>query len=129
MNRRRDLLPQEILALKDPQRRDHSWGNEPLQFTEPDAPELKDWPLRPREELYDVQNDPNEFVNLADDPAMAPVKEKLAKMCSDWMEDTKDPARNGPVAITQEQQEALKATHIANADKLMVDFSKVKLNG
>ena len=60
---------------------------------------------------------------------MAPVKQKLAKMCSDWMEDTKDPARNGPVAITQEQQEALKATHIANADKLMVDFSKVKLNG
>jgi len=45
---------------------------------------------RPAEELYDLENDPNEVVNLAADPAH---KEQLAKMraaLAGWIEDTGD---------------------------------------
>jgi hypothetical protein len=45
---------------------------------------------RPAEELYDLENDPNEVVSLAADPA---YKEQLVKMRSTlagWIEDTGD---------------------------------------
>lgn len=45
---------------------------------------------RPAEELYDLQNDPNEVVNLATDPA---YKKQLAEMqgaLAGWIEDTGD---------------------------------------
>ena len=54
-------------------------------------------------ELYDLEKDPNEFVNLASDPAHAKTRVKLQKLLSDWMHDTSDylpPCynRNGPLS-------------------------------
>jgi len=46
---------------------------------------------RPREELYDLENDPNEAKNLAPDPAMANVLTDLRKRLKQWQENTKDP--------------------------------------
>lgn len=47
-------------------------------------------PSRPVVEMYDLRTDPNEFRNLADDPAQAGLRAKLERMLSDWMHDTSD---------------------------------------
>lgn len=47
-------------------------------------------PTRPVIELYDLRNDPDEFHNLADDPAHAALRIELQRKLSDWMHDTSD---------------------------------------
>jgi N-sulfoglucosamine sulfohydrolase len=46
---------------------------------------------RPREELYDLEKDPNEFKNVAADPVYASVLADLRKRMKDWQERTQDP--------------------------------------
>jgi N-sulfoglucosamine sulfohydrolase len=46
---------------------------------------------RPGEELYDCRKDPGQLVNLADDPAYAEIKEKLAGQLMDQLRLTADP--------------------------------------
>jgi len=46
---------------------------------------------RPLEELYDLKNDPDQLRNVVNDPAHAPVKEKLWKQLKDYLTETKDP--------------------------------------
>ena len=45
---------------------------------------------RPFEELYDVENDPYELNNLADDSRYSSVKKKLRKVLEKWMLETRD---------------------------------------
>ncbi len=73
------------------------WPNAQIWMVNSDDTSLKDWPLRPKEELYDIENDPNEFVNLADDPAYAEIKKRLAARCKTWMEETDDPLLKGDI--------------------------------
>jgi len=56
-------------------------------------------PARPVVEMYDLRTDPDEFHNVADDPAHAGAKAELLKRLSDWMHQTYDylpPAFAGP---------------------------------
>ncbi|PTX94623.1 sulfatase [Opitutus sp. ER46] len=46
---------------------------------------------RPRVELYDVQQDPDEIHNLADDPATQAAKSELLAKLKQWQAATKDP--------------------------------------
>jgi N-sulfoglucosamine sulfohydrolase len=46
---------------------------------------------RPRDELYDLDQDPNELKNLAADPAYATVLKDLKARLHDWQVATKDP--------------------------------------
>src|SRR5262249_4707114 len=46
---------------------------------------------RPHEELYDLEQDPNEVKNVAGDPAYAEVLKDLRGRLKDWQERTKDP--------------------------------------
>src|SRR5579885_254557 len=46
---------------------------------------------RPREELYDLEKDPNEVKNVAGDPAYAEVLSDLRKRLKEWQTKTKDP--------------------------------------
>jgi arylsulfatase A-like enzyme len=47
-------------------------------------------PTRPDYELYDLAADPDEFVNLADNPVLRPVFDDLRQRLSAWMADTFD---------------------------------------
>jgi hypothetical protein len=47
-------------------------------------------PTKPVEELYDLENDPGEFTNLADDPAHQKALIRLRGNLSDWMLETRD---------------------------------------
>ncbi len=52
---------------------------------------------RPGEELYDVNADPYNIVNLADDPAYAGQLEELRENLFDFLRETEDPRVVGPV--------------------------------
>ena len=45
----------------------------------------------PRFELYDLEADPNEFKNLADDPQHAETKQRLVSVLEDWQVKMRDP--------------------------------------
>lgn len=45
----------------------------------------------PAVELYDLEKDPSEFVNLADDPAHAQQRQRLMAELGKWRESTNDP--------------------------------------
>ena len=48
------------------------------------------------DELYDLVADPHETKNIAGQPGMRPVRERLLRWLSAWMERTDDPARYWP---------------------------------
>lgn len=48
---------------------------------------------RPAEELYDIQADPYEIHNLADDPAYAATKERLSAALTKWQDEIDDKGR------------------------------------
>ena len=52
---------------------------------------------RPAEELYDLEKDPEQLNNVADDPAYADVKKKLADQLMAELKETKDPRVVGGV--------------------------------
>lgn len=45
---------------------------------------------RPREELFDVRDDPEQFHNLVGDPEVSPVLEDMRKLLGQWREETGD---------------------------------------
>jgi N-sulfoglucosamine sulfohydrolase len=58
---------------------------------------------RPMEELYDLQNDPYELNNLADDPKLAKIKEALKKKLKDWMAQQGDEGNATELRATDRQ--------------------------
>ncbi len=54
------------------------------------AEQQKLWNKKPLEELYDLQNDPQELSNLAADKNFSSIKKKLKKDLHNWMIETKD---------------------------------------
>jgi uncharacterized sulfatase len=48
------------------------------------------WKIKPAEELYDLQNDPDEVHNLADSPEHQDVLARLQKAHQDWAREIKD---------------------------------------
>ncbi|WP_319592480.1 sulfatase-like hydrolase/transferase [uncultured Draconibacterium sp.] len=54
------------------------------------AEQAKLWNKKPLEELYDLQNDPQELNNLAADKKYASVKSKLKNDLHNWMIESKD---------------------------------------
>ena len=68
------------------------------------------WSSPPRYELYDLKEDPYEWHNLADDPAHAQTKERLAKALIDLQKRTRDPF------LDQDNVEAYVKQQLANRD-------------
>jgi N-sulfoglucosamine sulfohydrolase len=52
---------------------------------------LKDYFFRPPEELYDLENDPQEVTNLAKSPGHREILEELRSRLEDWQRRTNDP--------------------------------------
>jgi len=50
------------------------------------------------DELYDLETDPRETKNLAEEPAYQETRQSLATALVKWMSDTRDPLLSGPVA-------------------------------
>jgi arylsulfatase A-like enzyme len=57
---------------------------------------------RPREELYDCQEDPWELNNLADSPEHAAIKARLKTQLEAYQRKTKDPRITGDMAIFEQ---------------------------
>jgi N-sulfoglucosamine sulfohydrolase len=53
--------------------------------------------LPPAYELYDLERDPDEFYNLADDPAHAEIRRELQQVLYDWRVATDDPLLSAEV--------------------------------
>jgi arylsulfatase A-like enzyme len=52
---------------------------------------------RPKEELYDLETDSLELVNLAEEPDYADIKSELTKKLMEYLEQTNDPALEGVI--------------------------------
>ncbi len=60
---------------------EHGWAQQPF----------------PEEQLFDLVFDPNERRNLAEDPDHADALKAMRERLGDWMEETDDPIRDGPI--------------------------------
>jgi uncharacterized sulfatase len=78
--------------------------------------------LRPAEELYDLESDPDEMINLAGDPSFETIRERLSLELDGWMEGQNDRGwvHHDPRWPT-EQQELLEAI-----DKVLKSQGKVE---
>ena len=70
----------------------------------------KTWGDAPPMELYDLENDPYEFVNLAGRPEVADVQAKLMTQLRAWQERTRDPLAD-PDKLAQLSEEHAAAIH------------------
>ena len=52
---------------------------------------------RPVVELYDLEEDPHELQNRADDPSYHQTKAELSALLLSWMKQVNDPLLNGPM--------------------------------
>lgn len=52
---------------------------------------------RPEIELFDLEKDPHDWNNVAEDPALADVREDLLASLEKWMQDTNDPLLDGEI--------------------------------
>jgi len=52
---------------------------------------IESYPHRPRFELYDIQDDPTELNNLADDPEYSGVREELKTKLKNFQQRTMNP--------------------------------------
>uniref|UniRef100_A0A8K9Y453 N-sulfoglucosamine sulfohydrolase (sulfamidase) n=1 Tax=Oncorhynchus mykiss TaxID=8022 RepID=A0A8K9Y453_ONCMY len=66
---------------------------------------LQQYYYRDRWELFDLRSDPEEAVNLAGDPALAPVLESLRDRLLKWQWTTGDPWVCGPDAVLEDKLE------------------------
>lgn len=86
---------------------------------------------RPAEELYDMQKDPFELDNLADDPEYAPVLRQMREALDKWQSETKD--EFDPQSITpdgfdrQTREKLIKGAHpIVKAEKFILPVQTEK---
>jgi arylsulfatase A-like enzyme len=65
----------------------------PVNMTSTPRPRIK----LPVVELYDLHKDPNEFINVATDPAYEDIYTDLSNQLWQWMEDVDDPSLKSPI--------------------------------
>jgi len=69
------------------------------------------WKKPQRVELYDLEKDPHEFNNLADDAAYADIKNQLLDVLTAWQEESDDPLRDpAKLALLQAEDRAVGQT-------------------
>jgi N-sulfoglucosamine sulfohydrolase len=87
----------EILQLPPPKR--NQWPNSSVMSAESfSMPKLSAWPLRAREELYDLRTDPLQFRNLASNPAFSEQLTAFRAAVLNWMQKNEDLLAQGVVS-------------------------------
>lgn len=71
---------------------------------------LERWSRPPRYELYDLENDPEEWTNLADDPEHAEERLRLVEELKAWQREIRDPF------LVQEHVDTFVSEQLANRD-------------
>ncbi len=68
------------------------------------------WLNPPQYQLYDLDNDPHEFVNLAEDPELSATKQRLIEQLNQWQVKTDDKLRSARLLkrLTEEIESCLK---------------------
>lgn len=66
--------------------------------------QYRSYVTRPEEELYDLEEDPFELTNLADDPSLQATKDDLREALDDWMD------RQGDTGMDMERQAETRLT-------------------
>lgn len=82
-------------------------------------------PTRAPEELYDVQADPFEIHNLADDPKLRTTLETLRGLLDRWMVDTRDPGPESDKAYAANLAYELQSTTSRSRKETMIKNSAV----
>ncbi|MFK5924601.1 MAG: sulfatase [Verrucomicrobiota bacterium] len=67
------------------------------------ADKVKRYRVRPSEELYDINKDPYEWKNLANDPSLASVKAELKSKLKAWMEASGDKGQQTELQALEHQ--------------------------
>jgi len=93
----------------------------PLLAAHPHRPELRRFlrlikEPRPREEFYDCIADPDQLVNLADNPEFAAEKARLRDRLEAYQRRTNDPRITGNMAVFTETQRYVEARKAAGYD-------------
>jgi N-sulfoglucosamine sulfohydrolase len=71
-------------------------------------------------ELYDLENDPDEFKNLAGTPELAEVQASLVRSLQDWRRDTEDPLLD-PAQMQSFLQDGMQAVDTPTMISLLLD--------
>jgi len=68
-------------------------------------------PFKPKEELFDLQDDPDELNNLANDPKHAALLAEMRQAHADWSDDTKDTGLIPETILREWERQADKAIY------------------
>jgi len=71
----------------------------------------------PAEELHDLESDPCELRNLAEDPGRQKLERDMQRRLVRWVHDTDDPLLSGPVPSPYHRREVEKLQALAWAKK------------
>ena len=85
-------------------------------------------PTRPNEELYDLDNDPHETKNLADDPAFADILREHRDKLERWMDETNDLGRGGESAEMYDSDMAVYVSGLKARKKPPEHVEQIKAN-
>lgn len=80
----------------------HAWEKE-AKRNPAIAERVRMYKFRPPEELYDMENDPNELKNLIDDPSLAEIKQSLKQELKKWMQQQGDEGIPTELRATERQ--------------------------
>ncbi|OPZ10984.1 MAG: hypothetical protein BWZ10_02268 [candidate division BRC1 bacterium ADurb.BinA364] len=107
----RNLLPEALYIEKHLMGQQSKWHDYwpswlfEATFDERTRSLVQRYMRRPAEQLYNLESDPHEFENLADDPAHAEIKRSLSAELDGWMREQHDP---GAAIDTEAQWKAAK---------------------
>ena len=92
-----------------------------------EAQKLLFTPTRPKEELYDLKNDPFEINNLAEDPKYAKRLEGLSERLDNWIKRTKDQGDESEAMFDSDMAVYTKKTEGTDAEQHRILMDNIAL--
>lgn len=83
---------------------------------------------KPKEELYDCQKDPNEFVNLAEKPEYQSKLKELRKVYEEWIQKVGDKAAEPEMEMVSRWWQGKDEPPVTESPRIQSEFSKITLS-